>query len=357
MRMSHRLEKVRGLLGAHDADAALLTFLPDIRWACGFTGSHGLLLVLPDAAHFVTDGRYLAQAEAEVRGAAVHVPGYDLFGHLAAAGLFGAAQTTLLQAEHLTLAEMGRIEALFPAMTWRPVERMLAAFVAEKEPEEVARIREAQRITDEVFVEILGRLRPGMTEREVAAEIVYGHLRRGAERMAFDPIVAAGPNGALPHARPSDRKIGVGELVVLDFGGVRDGYASDMTRTVAVGEPGAEARRIYDVVRQAQARALEAAHAGVPSKTLDGVARGVIEAAGYGDYFPHSLGHGIGLQTHEWPSVSFRSEDPLPLNAAVTIEPGVYLPDRFGVRIEDIIVLRADGCENLTGAPKDLVVL
>ncbi|WP_456427986.1 aminopeptidase P family protein [Rhodocaloribacter sp.] len=357
MRMSHRLEKIRGLLRTNAADAALLTFLPDIRWACGFTGSSGILLVLPDAAHFVTDGRYRTQAEAEVRGATVHVPGYDLFGHVAGAGLFGAAQTTLVQAEHLTLAEMGRLEGRFPAMTWRPVEKMVAAFVAEKEPEEIARIRRAQRITDEVFAEILGVIRPGMTEKEVAAEIVYGHLRRGAERPAFDPIVAAGPNGALPHARPSDRKIGVGELVVLDFGGVRDGYASDMTRTVAVGEPGAEARRVYGVVREAQARALEAARAGMTSKALDGVARGVIKAAGYGDCFTHSLGHGIGLQTHEWPPVSFRSEEPLPEHAAVTIEPGIYLPGRFGVRIEDIVVLHADGSENLTGAPKDLIVL
>ena len=355
--MNHRLEKIRGLLRAHDADAALVTFLPDVRWACGFTGSNGILLVLPDAAHFVTDGRYRTQAEAEVRGATVHVPGYDLFGHVAGAGLFGGAQTTLLQAEHVTLAGMNRLEELFPEMAWRPMERMLAAFVAEKEPEEIARIRRAQRITDEVFAEILGVIRPGMTEREVAAEIVYGHLRRGAERMAFDPIVAAGPNGALPHARPSDRKLGVGDLVVLDFGGVRDGYASDMTRTVAVGEPGAEARKVYDVVREAQTRALEAARAGMPSKALDAVAREVIAAAGYGDCFTHSLGHGIGLQTHEWPSVSFRTDEPLPENAAVTIEPGIYLPGRFGVRIEDIVVLRADGCENLTGAPKDLIVL
>ncbi len=355
--MNHRLDKIRGLLRTHDADAALVTFLPDVRWACGFTGSSGILLVLPEAAHFITDGRYRTQAAAEVRGATVHVPGYDLFGSIAAEGLFGGAKTTLLQSEHVTLAEMNRLEELFPEMTWRPMERMLAAFVAEKEPEEIARIRRAQRITDEVFAEILGVIRPGMTEREVAAEIVYGHLRRGAERMAFDPIVAAGPNGALPHARPSDRKLGVGDLVVLDFGGVRDGYASDMTRTVAVGEPGGEARKVYDVVREAQTRALEAARAGMPSNALDAVAREVIAAAGYGDFFTHSLGHGIGLQTHEWPSVSFRTDEPLPENAAVTIEPGIYLPGRFGVRIEDIVVLHADGCENLTGAPKDLIVL
>ncbi|QXD15510.1 Xaa-Pro peptidase family protein [Rhodocaloribacter litoris] len=355
--MPTRLDRIRALCARQEAGAALITSLPDVRWACGFTGSNGVLIVRPGAAHLITDGRYRVQAEREVRDAAVHAPGYDLLGYAAEAGLFEAGEKVLLQAEHVTLAGQARLRALFPDVAWHPVEQLLVRLVAEKAPEEVACIRRAQRLTEAVFSELLDLLRPGMTEREVAAEIVYRHLRHGAERMAFEPIVAAGPNGALPHARPTHRKIETGDLVVLDFGGVVDGYASDLTRTVAVGEPGEEARRVYDVVRAAQRQALAAARAGIIARELDAAARDVIAAAGYAEYFPHSLGHGIGLQTHEWPAVSFRSEEALPAGAAVTIEPGIYLPGRFGVRIEDIVVLHDGGCENLTTAPKELIVL
>ena len=338
-------------------EAALITFLPDVRWACGFTGSNGLLIVLREAAHFLTDGRYRTQAEEEVAGADVHVPGYDLVGHVAEAGLLGEAERVAFQSDHVTAARLGHLEEAFPDVGWQGVEGLLTKLVARKTDVEVERIRRAQRVTENVFEHLLVFIQPGMTEQEVAAEIVYQHLRRGASAMSFEPIVASGARSALPHARPSAKKIRSGDLVVLDFGCFLDGYASDMTRTVAVGEPGEEARKVYDVVFDAQQHALEAAQAGLTSKVLDAAARDVIERAGYGEHFPHSLGHGIGLQTHEWPSVSFRHDFALPENAAVTIEPGVYLPNQFGVRIEDIVVLREGGCDNLTSASKELAVL
>lgn len=339
------------------ADAALITFLPDIRWAVGFSGSNGVLLVRPEAAYFLSDGRYAVQAEREIEGAEVHIPGYELYEHLAEAGLFGSAERILFQAEHVTVARREKLGEQFPELTWVPSEDLLTKAVARKEPSEVERIRAAQRITEAVFDHLLGFIRPGRSEQEVAAEVVYGHLLRGAERMAFDPIVAAGPQGALPHARPTGRKLEEGDLVVLDMGCFLGGYASDMTRTVAVGEPEEEARAVYELVLRAQQAALDAARAGMSSKALDGAARGVIEEGGYGPYFSHGLGHGIGLQVHEWPRLSYHVDGPLPEGAAVTIEPGVYLPERFGVRIEDIVVLREDGCENLTRAPKELIVL
>jgi Xaa-Pro aminopeptidase len=191
----------------------------------------------------------------------------------------------------------------------------------------------------------------------VAAEIVYQHLQRGAARMSFDPIVASGEHGALPHQRPTDHALRPGDMVVLDFGCVLEGYASDMTRTIALGEPGETARTVYNVVLEAQERAIGAVHAGLSTQALDGVARDTITAAGYGAYFSHGLGHGIGLQTHEWPRISYHVDDQLPEGAVITIEPGIYLPDQFGVRIEDIVVVRADGCENLTASPKSLIVL
>ncbi len=335
----------------------MLTFLPDVHWAVGFTGSNGLLIVRRDSAHFLTDRRYEVQAHQEVRGAEVHVPGYELIEHAAKESLLGTSGTVLFQSDHVSVAHLEKLKAAFPDVIWLPAAAFLTGAVAQKDPSEIEQMKAAQHITEAVFEHLLGLIRPGITEREVAAEIVYQHLRGGAERVSFDPIVAAGPNGALPHLRPTIRTIQAGDMVVIDMGCYVDGYASDMTRTLAVSEPGAEARRVYQIVRDAQQRALDSARAGLTTKHLDAAARDVIEQAGYGEAFSHSLGHGIGLQVHEWPRVSYLTEDVLPENAAVTIEPGIYLPDKFGVRIEDVIVLRAEGHENLTGAPKDLIVL
>lgn len=351
-----RIQHIRDAAGAR-ADAVWLSFLPDIRWACGFTGSNGLLLVTPDGAHFVTDGRYRTQAETEIVGAVVHVPGNGLAGYVAEAGLLGTARRVLFQADHLSHAVYLDLVARFPGVEWVPARELLAPLVAAKGPDEIDAIRRAQRITEAVFDHVLTIVAPGVTEREVAAEIVYQHLRRGAEKMAFDPIVASGPHAALPHARPTDRRLQPGDLVVLDFGGVVDGYASDMTRTVAISTPPEDAGAVYAVVRDAQEAAIEAAHSGMTGRALDAVARGRIEQAGYGDCFTHGLGHGVGLQTHEWPRVSHQVEHTLPDDVVVTIEPGIYLPGRFGVRIEDMVRLTPGGAENLTQADKAFLVL
>ncbi len=352
-----RLDRIRRLVAGLDADALLVTFLPDVRWAVGFTGSNGVLVVTRDAAHFVTDGRYAVQARQEVAEAEVHVPGYRLFEHVAEEGLLGDAEAVLVQADHLTVADLERLRLLLPDVKVQPVADLLVEEVAAKSEPEIDAIRAAQAVTDAVFEEILPYVQPGMSELDLAAEIVYQHLKRGCERMAFEPIVASGARAALPHARPTSRTIRPGELVLIDMGGVRDGYASDMTRTVAVGEPDPEARTVYGVVLDAQQAALDVLAAGKTGREIDQAARAVIAAAGYGEAFAHSLGHGIGLQTHEWPRLSSRVEDVLPAGAAVTIEPGVYLPDRFGVRIEDLAVVREGGHENLTASPKTLLVL
>ena len=341
----------------HDAGAVFITALPDIRWACGFSGSNGMLLVKPDAAHFITDGRYREQAQSEVKGATIHVPGYALFSYLAESDLLADVTSVAFQSDQVTVAALESWKTLFPEVRWQPVEKMLTRQVATKTEDEIQRIRAAQAITDAVFEYMLGFIKPGQREVEVAAEIVYQHLQRGAARMSFDPIVAGGEHGALPHQRPTDRALRQGDMVVLDFGCVREGYASDMTRTIALGEPGETARTVCNVVLEAQERAIGAVHAGISTQVLDGVARDTITAAGYGAYFSHGLGHGIGLQTHEWPRISYHVDDELPEGAVVTIEPGIYLPDQFGVRIEDIVVVRADGCENLTASPKSLIVL
>lgn len=355
--MTGRIAHIQRLLAERDADAALLTFLPDIRWAVGFSGSNGLLVVTRDAAHFVTDGRYNVQAAEEVDGAEIHVPGYGLIEHVEKESLLGGAGTALVQADHLTVARLDELRERFDEVAFEPVSGLLREAVASKSEAEIESIRQAQAVTEAVFDEILPLIGPGVSERDLAAEIVYQHLKRGASAMAFEPIVASGIRGALPHGRPSGKTLRPGELIVIDMGCVLDGYHSDMTRTVALGEPGEEARAAYAVVLDAQRRAVEAVRAGASTKAVDAVARDRIAEAGFGAYFSHGLGHGVGLQVHEWPRLSYHTDDVLPANAVVTAEPGVYLPERFGIRIEDLVVARADGPELLTRTPKDLLVL
>ena len=355
--MLSRLTTIRRLTEEHEADAALVTFLPDVRWAVGFSGSNGLLVVTAETAHFVTDGRYTTQAAGEVEGAEIHIPEGGLVAYVETAGLLGGAETVVVQSDHLTVAAWNELEERFPDVAFELVSGFLREAVASKTDDEIEAIRRAQAVTEEVFDAILPLVGPGVSEQHLAAEIVYQHLKRGASAMAFDPIVASGPNGALPHARPSPRTFRQGDLVVIDMGCVLDGYASDMTRTVAVGEPDEVARRAYAVVLNAQEQAIGAVQAGASGKAVDAVARDVIEDAGLGEYFTHSLGHGVGLQVHEWPRLSHRADDTLPQDAVVTVEPGVYLPERFGIRIEDLVVARAGGPEVLTRAPKTLLAL
>ncbi len=352
-----RLDTIRQRAADAGAEAALVTHVSDVRWAVGFTGSNAVLVVTEAAAHFVTDGRYRGQAEAEVEGAEVHVPAVPLAEHVRDAGLLGGARTVAVQADHLTVSGLSRYRDLLPDVQFEPVSEFLSSAVAAKSEDEIAAVARAQALTCRVFDAVLPFVQPGVSELDLAAEITYQHLKGGANAMSFEPIVASGPRGALPHARPSPKTLAPGELVVIDMGAYLDGFSSDLTRTVAVGEPPDEARAAYETVRRAQHAAIETARAGLLGSDLDRAARDVIEAAGLGEWFSHSLGHGVGLDVHEWPRLSQQVEHRLPTGATVTIEPGVYLPRQFGVRIEDVVVLREDGCENLTPLPTDLLVV
>jgi Xaa-Pro aminopeptidase len=288
----------------------------------------------------------------------VHIAEEGLSGLVEEDGLLEQYTSVAFQADNLTVSKRDDLAETHDNVQWVPQTQVLTTQVASKDDGEIDRIRAAQSITEAVFDDIIDLIEPGMTEREVAAEIVYRHLQRGTESMSFDPIVASGPNAARPHGRPTDRTLRKGELIVIDMGGFRDGYASDMTRTIALGTPSSSARRGYDAVLSAQEAALEEAHAGMTGEELDAVAREVLEDEGLGEHFTHGLGHGIGLQVHEWPRVSRTSDAELPVGACVTIEPGVYVPEEnYGVRIEDIVVLREGGCENLTRSPKELLSL
>jgi len=352
-----RLDTLRELAAAHDAHAMILKRPVSLRWAVGFTGSNGLLVVTETEAHFVTDGRYTTQAAAEVSSAHVHIAPGDLADYVAERHLMGDTRAAVVQAEHVSMAAFCTLRDALAPIRIVAVKDLLSEAVAAKTEAEIEAVRQAQALTCEVFEALLPVIQPGLSEQALAAEIVYQHLKRGASAMSFEPIVAAGPRGALPHARPSSRALAAGDLVVIDMGGVLDGYCSDLTRTVAVGEPGDAERTAYETVRSAQHAAIAAAHAGMTGKALDSVARDVIEADGLGEFFSHSLGHGVGVEVHEWPRLSQQVEHVLPAGATVTVEPGVYVPERFGIRIEDVIVVRDGGYENLTPLPTELLVL
>jgi Xaa-Pro aminopeptidase len=226
-----------------------------------------------------------------------------------------------------------------------------------KDSEELEALTAAQRIAEKALEDVLKEIRPGKTEKEIAALLQYRMLVHGAENMSFEPIVVSGPNGSLPHGVPTDKAIQEGEFLTMDFGCIYHGYCSDMTRTVAIGHVTDEMREIYDTVLRAQLAGIEAAKAGVTGKAVDKAARDVIEAAGYGEYFSHSFGHGVGVEIHESPNASQLNEQPFPAGAVVSAEPGIYIPGKLGVRIEDVILLTEDGNINITKAPKELLIL
>jgi len=226
-----------------------------------------------------------------------------------------------------------------------------------KTDEELSRIRKACEITDRVFEKMLEVIRPGMAEKDVSAEISYWHKKYGADKDSFDPIVASGWRGALPHGIASDKIINSGEMVTLDFGCICDGFCSDLTRTISVGEPSKEMKKIYDTVLKSQIMAIKAAKEGVSTKEVDKVARDFINESGYEGKFGHGLGHGLGIEVHEMPSVSQKMDMLLPANVVVTIEPGIYVEGLGGVRIEDDIIIKQGGSEIINKAPKELIVI
>ena len=257
----------------------------------------------------------------------------------------------------MSYAQYRRLRTLFPGASLKPTTDIVEDVALVKDREEIASLRAAVAISDRVFEQVLKNIRPGVTEREVSAEISYWHKSYGAENDAFEPIVASGKRGALPHARATTKKIASRELVTLDFGCVVNGYHSDITRTIGIGSVGRKGRDVYSVVLDAQTAAIASAHSGMRVDDLDATARNVIRKRGYGRYFTHSLGHGIGLSIHERPRISRLGKEYLHEGSVVTIEPGIYIPGYGGVRIEDDILLTSRGCEVLNAASKEFIAL
>ena len=353
--MNH-FARIADQLPTRGLDAMLVTSEAGEFYAAGFHGV-GVALITPERTWYYTDSRYIEAAQA-IQGAEIGMirtgQSYrGLVGELVAAHHI---RTLGFEDESMSVADYNLwvrdVKADFV-----PASDLLTQLRMVKDAGELAAMRQAQKVTDEAFAEILNFIKPGVAECEIAARLTYLMAGKGAQRNSFDPIVACGANGSKPHAIPGKDLIQKGQFVTMDFGCVVEGYCSDMTRTVAVGEPTEEMRRVYDTVLSAQRAGIAAARAGVPGRVVDGAARKVIADAGYGEYFAHSFGHSLGLEIHEAPNASPTEDTPLPAGAVVSAEPGIYLPGRFGVRIEDVLIIKADGCEDITRSPKELIVL
>jgi Xaa-Pro aminopeptidase len=356
-----RQAKLRTLFDKRGLDALLISHLPNIQYLCGFTGSAGALLVTQGESLFFTDGRYTEQARGEVQGSKIAI---GKKGPLAAAAdWLGPRRTKAacrlgVEAEHLSVASYTRFKASLPSyVRLRSTPPLVELLRMVKDDDEVERIRAAVLLGSSLFDRLVEVIRPGVAELEVSAELEYAAAKAGAEGMSFPTIIAAGERSALPHGRASRQCIPASGFVVCDFGVILGGYCSDMTRTLYVGRPPAEARRFYEAVLNAQQAAVDMIAAGRSAGQVDGAARKLLQKSGLAKHFPHSTGHGVGLEIHEGPRLAAGQEEILRSGMVITAEPGAYIPGKWGVRIEDMVLVTDSGCDALTPTRKDLIAI
>lgn len=354
--MSEQLRnRTKQLLTQLNADALLSCKPENRRYFSGFTGTSGYVLIMPEAQWFITDFRYTEQAKAQCPDFEIQLHNTErpLEAILKEAGL----KTLAFEDQYVTYHFYKNLADKLPELTLIPAGAELEALRLVKQDWEIEKIAKAARIADQAFEHILGYIRPGVSEREVALELEIYMKKLGASGLSFETIVASGVRSAMPHGVASDKLIEEGDFLTLDFGCVYEGYCSDMTRTLVVGTASEKQKEIYGVVLEAQEQALAAIREGINGVDVDKIARDVISSRGYGDYFGHGLGHGVGLEIHEEPRLSPTGVKTLMENMVVTDEPGIYLPGFGGVRIEDLVVVKKDGCEVLSRAPKHLIEL
>jgi len=350
------------LLATHRLDALLIAHPPNVRYLCGFTGSAGAVLISESKSVFFTDGRYKEQASLEVQGSRIIVARKSPLAAAAEWLVRNAkklgVKTLGIEAEHLSVAERSRLAKALPAgLRLREAPPLAEQARMIKDAEEIEQLRAAVLLGANLFDVILKAIHPGVKETEVAAELEYAARRAGADGMSFDTIVVSGARSALPHGRASEAAIPPNGFVVCDFGVILAGYRSDMTRTVHVGQPSQDMRRVYEAVRDAQQAALEMVKAGVSVGEVDRSARNVLIHKGLGKHFTHSTGHGVGLEIHEAPRLAAGQKDVLQAGMVITIEPGAYIPGVGGVRIEDMVVVTDNGCQILTPTAKELITI
>ncbi len=344
---------INDILKRKNLEAIIITSPQNLYYFSGFTGGEGLLLFTPEKKYIIVDGRYTIQAKEQTRG--FEVIEYKTLPYRIVADM--GFDKIGFEDKTISYNSFKMMNRAMPAVTAIGVSDELNEYRKVKKEEECKFIRRAEQIGDMAFEHILPFIKPGITEREIALELEYFMKRQGASALSFDTIVAVGERSALPHANLTDKRVEDGKVVLMDYGCVYNGYCSDMTRTVAVGYADDKTKNIYDIVLKAQLAAIDSIKAGVYNKDVDKVARDIIADAGYDENFNHSLGHGIGLEVHEQPNLSPRSEDTLKTGNIVSVEPGIYLEGFFGIRIEDIVMVRDNDCENFTHSRKDLIIL
>ena len=351
------IDKYLSLLGA-EVDGLLLTSRFSRHYGAEFDIAEGVAIVTKAGCRYFTDSRYIEAAQNGIQGfEVVEMNRENPFAKLINDAIAEFGVTTLgYEEDYLTVAEFLGYEKKLNAKLV-PMSGKINGLRQVKEEYELERMRKAQQITDAAFTEVLTRIECGMTEKELAAELIYCLLKNGGEGLSFEPIVVSGPNTSLPHGVPGDRRLREGDFVTMDFGVLYQGYCSDMTRTVALGYATEEMRKVYDTVLKAQLAGIAATKAGVTGAEVDAAARQVIEEAGYGAYFGHSYGHSIGMECHEMPPCSPSAQAVMEENMVCSAEPGIYLPGKFGVRIEDVVIFKDGGCENITHSPKNLIII
>lgn len=352
------IEKYQSLLETGEVDALLLTSVYNRLYAAQYRVAEGVAVVTREGAYYFTDSRYIEAAEKNLKGFTVRMthPGSSEIERINEVIGEHTIKKLGFEENDMTYGDYLRYnEALHAVLV--PMQAKIDAFRATKEPWEIELMRKAQAITDQTFSELCKIIQAGMTEKELEAELLYRLYKHGAEGPSFDPIVVSGPNTSLPHGVPGEWKLEFGDFITMDFGCIYGGYCSDMTRTVALGFVSEEMDKVYKTVLKAQLAGIAATKAGVAGRDIDGAARKVIADAGYGDYFGHGYGHSLGILIHEAPNANTRNDQPMPAGAVVSAEPGIYLPGKFGVRIEDVTVITETGCEVLTKSPKKLIIL
>ena len=352
------LDKMKSLLESGEVDALLLTSEVNRHYAARYNIAEGVALVCRNNAYYFTDSRYIEAAEKNLPDFTVRMvdrehPYTKLLNEAIEAE---TVKTLGFEENYLTYNEYTSYNTKLNVVL-KPYQEKISAFRGSKEDWELELMRKAQAITDKTFSELCKIIQAGMTEKELEAELLYRLYKHGAEGPSFDPIVVSGPNTSMPHGVPGERVLQYGDFVTMDFGCLYKGYCSDMTRTVALGFVTEEMDKVYNTVLQAQLAGIAATKAGVPGKDIDGAARKVITDAGYGEYFGHGYGHSLGLEIHEAPNANLGNDKPMPVGAVCSAEPGIYLPGKFGVRIEDVTILTEDGREVITKSPKNLIIL
>ena len=351
------MEKYLSLLTG-EVDGLLLTSRYSRYYGAEFDIAEGVAIVTKAGCRYFTDSRYIESAQNGIRGfEVVETNRANSYAQLLTKAITDFGVTCLgYEENYLTVAEFQYYEKNLD-VKFVPMHKAISSFRCIKEDWELDLMRKAQDITDAAFAEVCTKIKAGMTEKQLCAELIYCLLKNGADGLSFDPIVVSGPNTSMPHGVPGDRVLQPGDFITLDFGAIYKGYCADMTRTVALGYATEEMEKVYNTVLKAQCAAIAATKAGVKGKDVDAVARNVIAEAGYGSYFGHGYGHSLGLEVHEAPNCNPAGETVMEVGVVTSAEPGIYLPGKFGVRIEDVVIFRENGCENITHSPKNLIIL